>query len=505
MGDPRPRAARRRAPRSRRRRPARGRVHRRRAVRRRRAAPASAPRWAPARRPIAASTSRSPRCSKARDHYFVVEVGSERGAEVLGELPHAPAGGRRAGGRRATRTRARPRRWAASSTAATSGSCCTATTSTRAGTRSPSAASRAGTARWCARPASARASRTSPISPESTVERDQRWDSCFTVDYSYIHGGAVRGSHALALPPVDDPQARHLDRPVRKLRLRRAADAASPGARSGSTSPRRRARSARARCEAPMQTTRGADRRRAGVRGPRAAPAGGDRRLRRATKRFAAGDLLFAEGDAADRFFLIRRGVVALEVDAPGPGAAASWRRSRAARSSAGRGCSSPTAGSFDARAPPGHAAWSPSTAPACAASAEADHELGYQLMRRFAPRPRPSTSRRPACSCSTSTAMPASPDGLARAARAPMAPQPFAVTGKRRETADTWTLELEADRRARDALRARAVHDALRGRRRRGADLDQRRSGPGGRSCTRCAPSELATAALCESSGERS
>jgi ferredoxin len=26
------------------------------------------------------------------------------------------------------------------------------------------------------------------------VERHQRWDSCFTVDYSYIHGGAVRGT-----------------------------------------------------------------------------------------------------------------------------------------------------------------------------------------------------------------------------------------------------------------------------------------------------------------------
>jgi ferredoxin len=27
-----------------------------------------------------------------------------------------------------------------------------------------------------------------------SVERHQRWDSCFTVDYSYIHGGAVRAS-----------------------------------------------------------------------------------------------------------------------------------------------------------------------------------------------------------------------------------------------------------------------------------------------------------------------
>ena len=26
------------------------------------------------------------------------------------------------------------------------------------------------------------------------VERQQRWDSCFTVDYSHIHGGAVRAS-----------------------------------------------------------------------------------------------------------------------------------------------------------------------------------------------------------------------------------------------------------------------------------------------------------------------
>jgi ferredoxin len=26
------------------------------------------------------------------------------------------------------------------------------------------------------------------------VERHQRWDSCFTVDYSHLHGGAVRGS-----------------------------------------------------------------------------------------------------------------------------------------------------------------------------------------------------------------------------------------------------------------------------------------------------------------------
>ena len=47
------------------------------------------------------------------------------------------------------------------------------------------------------------------------AERQRHWDSCFTIDFSYIHGGSVRALGALALPAVDDPQARDLDRPVR--------------------------------------------------------------------------------------------------------------------------------------------------------------------------------------------------------------------------------------------------------------------------------------------------
>ena len=53
------------------------------------------------------------------------------------------------------------------------------------------------------------------------VERHQKWDSCFTVDYSHIHGGAVRGTTKVALSPVDDAQALDLVRPVRQFRLRR--------------------------------------------------------------------------------------------------------------------------------------------------------------------------------------------------------------------------------------------------------------------------------------------
>ena len=78
------------------------------------------------------------------------------------------------------------------------------------------------------------------------VERTSAWDSCFTIDYSHMHGGSVRRSAAVALPPVDDAQARDLVRPVRQLRLRRlrALHHLVPGRRS--TSPRRSRRSGRA-------------------------------------------------------------------------------------------------------------------------------------------------------------------------------------------------------------------------------------------------------------------
>ena len=50
--------------------------------------------------------------------------------------------------------------------------------------------------------------------------RDRVWDSCFNADFSYIHGGTVRAIDEVALPAVDDPQARLVDRPVRHVRLR---------------------------------------------------------------------------------------------------------------------------------------------------------------------------------------------------------------------------------------------------------------------------------------------
>ena len=73
-------------------------------------------------------------------------------------------------------------------------------------------------------------------------------------------------------------------------------------------------------------------------------------------------------------------------------------------------------------------------------------------------------------CGSSTCTAMAIAAE--ARPAVGPMVPLPFRVTKRRRELADTWTLELEPVGGERVAACSRAVHDALRVRDRRGADL---------------------------------
>ena len=94
--------------------------------------------------------------------------------------------------------------------------------------------------------------------------------------------------------------------------------------------------------------------------------------------------MLLREGDPADRFFLIRRG------RGRARGARARPRRDRdrdartPARWSAGRGCSRPYRWQLDARAvePCELVAFDG----ACLrGKCETDHELGYQLMRRFA------------------------------------------------------------------------------------------------------------------------
>jgi CRP-like cAMP-binding protein len=93
--------------------------------------------------------------------------------------------------------------------------------------------------------------------------------------------------------------------------------------------------------------------------------------------------LLMREGDPADRFFLIRRGVVALEVNAPGRGPLVietldpgdmvgwSWLFAPYRWQLDGRALESCELIAFDGVCLRG--------------KCEADHELGYQLMSRFA------------------------------------------------------------------------------------------------------------------------
>lgn len=97
----------------------------------------------------------------------------------------------------------------------------------------------------------------------------------------------------------------------------------------------------------------------------------------------ARGTLLMREGEPADRFFLIRRGRIALEIDAPGRGPLRidtvyegevlgwSWLFPPHRWAMDGRALEQCHLVTFDGACLRG--------------KCEADHELGYQLMRRFA------------------------------------------------------------------------------------------------------------------------
>ena len=180
-----------------------------------------------------------------RGHRFLVEAGSDRGRQVLAELPTLPAGAddRSAAAAQTERTaasmgrsmdtdgirellQANPEhpRWADVAERCLSCGNCTLVCPTC----------------FC----STAENVTDLAGGEATHTR--LWDSCFTLEHSYVHGGSVRADHALALPPVDDAQALDVDRPVRLVRLRglRALRHVVPGGdrhhRGGRRDPRLR-------------------------------------------------------------------------------------------------------------------------------------------------------------------------------------------------------------------------------------------------------------------------
>ncbi len=126
-------------------------------------------------------------------HYFVLDAGSDMGAELLGELSHAPASEAQQRAARAAHARAAAQmgreldvsdirdllyrnyenpRWEQVAERCLSCGNCTMVCPTCFCTSVEDVTDLA----------------------NEHVERHQRWDSCFTVDYSHIHGGAVRAS-----------------------------------------------------------------------------------------------------------------------------------------------------------------------------------------------------------------------------------------------------------------------------------------------------------------------
>ncbi len=102
-----------------------------------------------------------------------------------------------------------------------------------------------------------------------------------------------------------------------------------------------------------------------------------------ANARVGAGEFVFREGEAAERFFLVREGAIALEVVAPGRGPLVietlgdgelvgwSWLFPPYRWAFDGRAVRASALVAFDGRC--------------LREKCESDHELGYQLMRRFA------------------------------------------------------------------------------------------------------------------------
>jgi Fe-S-cluster-containing hydrogenase component 2 len=126
-------------------------------------------------------------------HYFMVEVGSDRGAELLGDVPHQPAAGHERVAASAVHARTASQmgreldtagikellyrnyehpRWDEVAERCLTCGNCTMVCPTCFCTTVEDVTDLAG----------------------EHVERHQKWDSCFTVDYSHIHGGAVRAS-----------------------------------------------------------------------------------------------------------------------------------------------------------------------------------------------------------------------------------------------------------------------------------------------------------------------
>jgi len=100
--------------------------------------------------------------------------------------------------------------------------------------------------------------------------------------------------------------------------------------------------------------------------------------------RFEAGQYLFHEGEAADRFYLLRHGCVSLELTAPGRGTL-TFQTVREGEIVGVSWLIPPWRWTYDARAM--ELVRAVAIDAACLRQkCEADHDLGYDMMKRFMP-----------------------------------------------------------------------------------------------------------------------
>ena len=216
-------------------------------------------------------------------------------------------------------------------------------------------------------------------------ERERKWDSCFTMDFSYIHGGSVRQSGS----------ARYRQWMTHKLASWYDQFGTSGCVGCGRCITwcpigyRHNGRSCRDQ-DSPAAGTEETEWRDLSAYSGASFFAGFPKEHRQLlagcaqNHRFNAGHYLFHEGDPADEFFLIRHGKVALEIVAPGRAPivfeTVARRRDR-------RRILAGPALPLDVRRPrrridPRHRHRRRCLRGKC----EADHHLGYEMMKRFLP-----------------------------------------------------------------------------------------------------------------------
>jgi ferredoxin len=126
-------------------------------------------------------------------HYFVVDIGSERGAEVMADVPSRPALDLERDGASAVHARTAAQMGRELDTTDIKG----LLYRNYEHPRWEEVADRCLTCGNCTMVCPTCFCTTVEDVTDldgSHVERHQQWDSCFTVDYSHLHGGAVRGS-----------------------------------------------------------------------------------------------------------------------------------------------------------------------------------------------------------------------------------------------------------------------------------------------------------------------